>query len=577
VYEKIRRLWKYFRGQKFYIIMAMLCSGIVSATDGAAAYIVKDILDGIFINKDISMLKLIPLLMVGIYLIRFAGRIFQSYFIQYAGYHAVQKVREVLYEKLIYMPMRFYDNNDTGALMTRIINDVTNLQNAIPSALKIFRSGLSVFFLIAVVLYQDPVLGSSIFVAIPIMALIIDKTGRKVKKYSKKRQEKISELGKAIQESLTGISVVKSFAKEEKEEKKFFALNRVALTYRLKQVLVTSLSSPFMETLAGFGAALILFYGGLKVINGETTPGTFFSFLTAFGLMFDPFKKINNDNVAVQTALAAAERIFEIIDTDNEILEKDGVTDCDARGKDITFENVSFAYNKEDGDVLRGINLTVKSGSTVALVGASGAGKSTIASIIPRFYDIKGGSVKIGETDIRDFKLQSLRRNIGIVSQDTFLFNTSIKENIAYGTGEEDMEKIRSAAESAFALQFIEELEDGFDTMAGQRGDRLSGGQKQRVTIARALLSNPPLLILDEATSALDTESERMVQQALTNLMKGRTSIVIAHRLSTILNADMIVVLDKGEIQATGTHAELMKKSDIYARLCELQFTTMGQ
>jgi len=575
--KKIRRLWKYFRGQKFYIIMAMLCSGIVSATDGAAAYIVKDILDGIFINKDISMLKLIPLLMVGIYLIRFAGRIFQSYFIQYAGYHAVQKVREVLYEKLIYMPMRFYDNNDTGALMTRIINDVTNLQNAIPSALKIFRSGLSVFFLIAVVLYQDPVLGSSIFVAIPIMALIIDKTGRKVKKYSKKRQEKISELGKAIQESLTGISVVKSFAKEEKEEKKFFALNRVALTYRLKQVLVTSLSSPFMETLAGFGAALILFYGGLKVINGETTPGTFFSFLTAFGLMFDPFKKINNDNVAVQTALAAAERIFEIIDTDNEILEKDGVTDCDARGKDITFENVSFAYNKEDGDVLRGINLTVKSGSTVALVGASGAGKSTIASIIPRFYDIKGGSVKIGETDIRDFKLQSLRRNIGIVSQDTFLFNTSIKENIAYGTGEEDMEKIRSAAESAFALQFIEELEDGFDTMAGQRGDRLSGGQKQRVTIARALLSNPPLLILDEATSALDTESERMVQQALTNLMKGRTSIVIAHRLSTILNADMIVVLDKGEIQATGTHAELMKKSDIYARLCELQFTTMGQ
>ena len=575
--KKIRRLWKYFRGQKFYIIMAMLCSGIVSATDGAAAYIVKDILDGIFINKDISMLKLIPLLMVGIYLIRFAGRIFQSYFIQYAGYHAVQKVREVLYEKLIYMPMRFYDNNDTGALMTRIINDVTNLQNAIPSALKIFRSGLSVFFLIAVVLYQDPVLGSSIFVAIPIMALIIDKTGRKVKKYSKKRQEKISELGKAIQESLTGISVVKSFAKEEKEEKKFFALNRVALTYRLKQVLVTSLSSPFMETLAGFGAALILFYGGLKVINGETTPGTFFSFLTAFGLMFDPFKKINNDNVAVQTALAAAERIFEIIDTDNEILEKDGVTDCDARGKDITFENVSFAYNKEDGDVLRGINLTVKSGSTVALVGASGAGKSTIASIIPRFYDIKEGSVKIGETDIRDFKLQSLRRNIGIVSQDTFLFNTSIKENIAYGTGEEDMEKIRSAAESAFALQFIEELEDGFDTMAGQRGDRLSGGQKQRVTIARALLSNPPLLILDEATSALDTESERMVQQALTNLMKGRTSIVIAHRLSTILNADMIVVLDKGEIQATGTHAELMKKSDIYARLCELQFTTMGQ
>jgi subfamily B ATP-binding cassette protein MsbA len=460
--------------------------------------------------------------------------------------------------------------------MTRIINDVAMLHNAIPAALKIFRSGLSVFFLIGVVMYQDPVLGSSIFVAIPVMAYIIDKTGRKVKQYSKKRQEKISELGKALQETLTGISVVKSFAKEEKEEKKFFKLNGVALVYRLKQVLVTSLSSPFMESLAGFAAALILFYGGLKVINGETTPGTFFSFLTAFGLMFEPFKNINNDNVTVQSAIAASERIFEIIDTNNDILENDGTIECDARGKDITFENVSFAYNAEDGDVLKGINLTVKSGSTVALVGASGAGKSTIASIIPRFYDIREGSVKIGGTDIRDFKVHSLRRNIGIVSQDTFLFNTSLRENIAYGTGEDDMEKIRAAADSAFALQFIEELEEGFDTLAGQRGDRLSGGQKQRVTIARALLSNPPLLILDEATSALDTESERMVQQALTNLMKGRTSIVIAHRLSTILNADMIVVLENGEIQATGAHDELLKKSEIYARLCELQFTTMG-
>jgi subfamily B ATP-binding cassette protein MsbA len=574
--KNLKRLWKYFRGQKFYIIMAMVCSSIVSATDGAAAYIVKDILDGIFINKDVSMLKLIPLLMIAIYLVRFVGRIFQSYFIQYAGYHAVQQVREALYEKLIYMPMRFYDNNDTGALMTRIINDVAMLHNAIPAALKIFRSGLSVFFLIGVVMYQDPVLGSSIFVAIPVMAYIIDKTGRKVKQYSKKRQEKISELGKALQETLTGISVVKSFANEEKEEKTFFKLNGVALVYRLKQVLVTSLSSPFMESLAGFAAALILFYGGLKVINGETTPGTFFSFLTAFGLMFEPFKNINNDNVTVQSAIAASERIFEIIDTNNDILENDGTIECDAKGKDITFENVSFAYNAEDGDVLKGINLTVKSGSTVALVGASGAGKSTIASIIPRFYDIREGSVKIGSTDIRDFKVHSLRRNIGIVSQDTFLFNTSLRENIAYGTGEDDMEKIRAAADSAFALQFIEELEEGFDTLAGQRGDRLSGGQKQRVTIARALLSNPPLLILDEATSALDTESERMVQQALTNLMKGRTSIVIAHRLSTILNADMIVVLENGEIQATGTHDELLKKSEIYARLCELQFTTTG-
>lgn len=572
--KNIKRLWTYFKDQKMFIVLAILFSAVVSATDGAAAYIVKHILDGIFINKNLDMLKLIPLLLIGLYLVRFIARIFQSYFIQYAGQNAVQKVRTDLYNKLIHMPMRFFDNNDTGALITRIIHDVSNIQNAIPSALKIFRSGLSVIFLIGVVLYQDAILGSTIFIAIPIMALIIDKTGRKVKKYSKKRQEKLGQLGTAIQESITGISVVKSFAREDLEENKFFKKNKETMIYRIKHVFVTSLSSPFMETIAGFAAALILFYGGMKVINGDTTPGTFFSFLTAFGLMFDPFKKINNENAIVQKATAAADRIFDVLDSHNEILENDGTELCDAKDKDITFENVTFSYNDIDGDVLKNINLKVKAGTTVALVGSSGAGKSTIASIIPRFYDIKSGSVKIGDTDLRDFRVHSLRQNIAIVAQDAFLFNTTIRENIAYGTNEQDEDKIRKAAEAAFALSFIEDLEDGFDTFAGQRGDRLSGGQKQRITIARALLANPPILILDEATSALDTESERMVQDALANLKKGRTSIVIAHRLSTILDADMIVVLNKGEIEATGTHSELLKKSTTYARLCELQFST---
>jgi len=574
--KKIKRLWTYFRDHKIFIFLALICSGVVSATDGAAAYIVKDILDEIFINKNETMLRLIPLAMIAIYFVRFTGRILQSYFIQYAGQHAVQKVREALYYKMIHLPMRYYDNNDTGAMMTRIINDVNNLQNAIPDAMKMFRSVLSIFFLIAVVLYQDPILGSTIFIAIPFMALIIDKTGKKIKKYSKIQQQRIGELGTALQESLSGVTVVKSFANEEKEISKFKHLNAKAVQYRIKQIFVVAISSPFMETIAGFAVALIIFYGGLKVINGETTPGTFFSFLTAFGLMFDPFKKINTYNTSVQMAMASSERIFDVLDTHNAILENDGSEECSAVGKDITFTNVSFCYNESDGDVLKDISLRIKAGSTVALVGSSGAGKSTIANIIPRFYDISKGSVKIGDTDLRDFKVHSLRKEIGTVSQEAFLFNTSVRDNIAYGTNEQDIEKIKEVADSAFALKFINELEEGFDTLVGERGDRLSGGQKQRLTIARALLLNPPILILDEATSALDTESERMVQKALTNLMKGRTSIVIAHRLSTILNADMIVVLDKGKIEATGTHTELLEKSKTYAKLCNLQFTTEG-
>lgn len=571
--KNLKRLWKYFRDYKLFIVAALIASAVVSATDGGTAYIVKHVLDGIFIEKNTEMLVIIPMIIAVMYAVRFAARVLQMYLIQYAGQQAVQKVREEMYSKMIRLPMSYFDRNETGAMMARIINDVTSLQNAIPAALKIFRSGLSIFFLIGVVLYQDPKLGSTIFIAIPFMAILINRTGRKVKKYSKKRQERIGHLSTALQETFSGITVVKSFANEDRETSHFRGLNAKEVRYRLKQVVITSISSPLLETIAGFAVAFVIFYGGLKVINGTTTAGTFFSFVTAFGLMFDPFKKINQYNTAMQEANASAERIFTILDSENAILDNDGTLECKAAGKTISFENVSFAYTREDGNVLHDFSLNVVPGTTVAFVGASGAGKSTIAALIPRFYDVSGGCIRIGGTDIRDFKVRSLRQNIGIVSQEAFLFNESISYNISYGTDEQDMEKIRRAADSAYALKFIEELPDGFDTVLGERGDRLSGGQRQRITIARALLMNPPILILDEATSALDTESERIVQKALTNLMKGRTSFVIAHRLSTILNADMIVVLDKGRIESVGTHQELLEKSEIYSRLCNLQFT----
>jgi len=571
--KNFKRVWEYFKENKIFILLAFSASAVVSATDAATAYIVKDILDGIFIAKDESLLKIIPLIIIIMYCIRLAARFMQSYLIQYAGQKAVRRIREELYSKMIRLPMSYFDTSDTGAMMTRIVSDVTNLQNAIPAALKIFRSGLSIFLLIGVVLYQDWKLGSTIFIALPFMVILIDRTGKKVKKYSKKQQERIGKLATALQETFSGVRIVKAFANEDNETSNFCSLNAKEVRYRLKQVLVISLSSPIMETVAGFAVSAIIFYGGMKVISGETTAGTFFSFVAAFGLMFDPFKKINNYNSTLQMANASADRIFSVLDMKNTILDNDGESECEAEGEQISFEDVSFAYNTADRDVLNGFSLSVRPGMTVALVGSSGAGKSTVASLIPRFYDVTKGSIRIGGTDIRNFKVDSLRKNIGTVSQEPFLFNESIAYNIAYGTGERDFKKIRGAAEAAYALEFIEKLPDGFDTVIGERGDRLSGGQKQRITIARALLLNPPILILDEATSALDTESERIVQKALTNLMKGRTSFVIAHRLSTVLNADMIVVIDKGKTEAAGTHQELLKKSELYTRLCQLQFT----
>lgn len=574
--SRFKRIYKYFQPNKKKIIFALLASAFVSATDGATAYIVKHVLDDIFIAKKEDMLRLIPIIIVVMYTFRCAARFIQVHQMQYAAQMAVKKLREELYAKMIYLPMRYYDSNETGTMMARIISDANNMQNAIPAAVKIFRDSLSVFFLIGVVLYQDFKLGSTIFIALPFMLILIKKSGKMIKRYSRKEQEQVGIVSSALQESFTGVKVVKAFASEDREINKFIRLNDQEVHYKLKKLAVSALSSPMMETIAGFAVAGIIFYGGFEVIKGNTTPGTFFSFVTAFGLMFEPFKKIISDNTTVQTALASADRIFELLDEQNEMLDNDGTKICQAEGKEIRFEDVFFKYLTGEDIVLNGVSLDVKPGMTVALVGASGAGKSTIAALIPRFYDVTGGRITIGGTDIREFSVNSLRRNIGIVSQEPFLFNETVKNNISYGVEDADMDRIKSAADNAYATGFINELTDGFDTVIGERGDRLSGGQKQRLTIARALLMNPPILILDEATSALDTESERIVQQALTNLMKGRTSFVIAHRLSTIVNADMIVVLDKGRVAATGKHNELIKSSEIYSNLCRLQFGSGG-
>lgn len=572
--KNYKRIWGYFRDHKIMLALSIFASLMVSATDGALAYILKDILDGIFINKDKSFLTFIPLVLMGIMTVRGASRFTQLYVMRALSMKAIEKIRYQLYEKMIRFPMSYFDSTDTGTMMSRIMNDVKEMQTSIPSFVKVLKEFFSVFFLVGVVFYQDFELGMYGILCVPLMAIVIGKTGKKTKKMARRGQEKMGVLANNLQETLSGIRVVKAFVSEDVEINRFKVSNSAEIKYQIRRILILSISSPFLEVLSGIALATIIYVGGLKVLNGAYSAGTFFSFLAAFMMMMEPFKRINNENSSIQGAMAAADRVFELLDTKNDILDNDGDKDCDAHGKLISLENVSFKYATGAEYVLKNLSLEVESGKSVALVGASGAGKSTFVNLIPRFYDLTDGCIKIGGTDIRDFKVYSLRSNIGIVSQEPFLFNYSIYDNIAYGNPLCTKDQVIEAAKAAYAHDFIMELPEGYDTLIGERGDRLSGGQKQRITIARALLKNPSILILDEATSSLDTESEKIVQKALYNLMKGRTSFVIAHRLSTILDADMIVVMNNGNIESYGKHDELLEKSEIYKKLYNMQFKT---
>lgn len=568
--ENLKRIWQYFKIYKTNLVLSVIFSLLVAGSNGVSAYLIKPALDGIFINKDREKLLIMPILIVLVYLIKGIFRFGQNYLMRKTGQKVIEAIRNDLFDKIISLPMRFFSQNSTGVLMSRVTNDVNAMQSSIPSVVTGVRECFSIIGLAFVVLYQDIYLGSFALFVLPLIVLPILKIGKKIKKYSKKGQGEMGNIASVLQESFSGIQVVKAFAMEAKESMKFKQKNAKFVSYEIRRMIYNEASSPLMELIGALGIALVVYYGGLKVITGESTPGTFFSFIGAIVMMYDPFKRINNSNNIIQAAIGASERIFEIMDAENEILQNNGNIICDARGKDLNFENLCFSYGDED--ILKNINLTISSGTKVALVGPSGAGKSTFIKLIPRFYDVTVGAIKIGDTDLREFDVHSLRRNIGIVSQETFLFNETIKYNIGYGLENVTEDDVVNAAKTAFAHDFIVQLPEGYDTVIGERGVRLSGGQKQRIAIARAILKNPPILILDEATSALDSESEEIVQKALENLMAGRTSIVIAHRLSTVLNSDKIIVLERGTIESVAKHEELLIKSKTYRRLYELQF-----
>ncbi|MDR2161848.1 MAG: ATP-binding cassette domain-containing protein [Desulfovibrio sp.] len=569
----LRRCLTYFRPYLWRIILATLVMILAGMCDAGAAWLVKPALDDIFIQKNAHTLYLIPLAFFCLTLVKATGRLLQNYMMQYCGLRVLEKLREELYGKIIFLPMRFYEDAQVGMLMSRIISDVVAIRGSMPALVMIARQIITLISLLAVVFYQDAWLAFWAVVVLPLAFGPFWYFSRRIRMLSRKNQVKLGEISTLLQEVLSGIRVVKTCGMEEAETRRFDKENKRLLRIALKQSMAGEFSSSAMELVGALGIGLVILFGGLQVIHGESTPGTFFSFVAALIMMYEPIKKMTASNNDIQKALAGAERVFEILDDPGLSVEKSGTLPFAGPFRDLAFENVSFSY--ADGtEALIDCSFSIRAGQRIAIVGPSGAGKTTFVSLIPRFYDPLQGRILLNGLPLAEYSLSSLRKAIALVSQDHFLFNLSVQDNILYGTGEALEEDARRAAKAAFADSFILSLPEGYATLVGERGVKLSGGQRQRLTIARALVKNAPLLILDEATSALDSQSEQVVQQALDNLMRDRTTIIIAHRLSTVINADHILVMDKGRIVGQGKHAELLRESPLYARLYATQFQT---
>lgn len=562
----------FFKSYKIQIFFACLGMLFFAAANGGTAYLIKPALDDIFINKNSTALTFIPIAIVVVFLLQGVGGFAQNCLMAYCSMKVTDALRRQVFDKIIELPVGFFNETPLGKLMSRVFNDIPAVSASLTLILDFFRKILTVIALICVLFSHDWKLALLSCFVFPLALYPIIFIGKKLRRLGHVMLDEVSNITASLQESLSGVMVIKAFATEEREKKNFATYSDKLVQVGLKQTIYAQLSSPFMEFLGSVGAGLIVYYGGMEVISGTKTPGEFFSFLTALFLLYKPLKEIVGLNVSLQAVLVSGERYFEIVNSPAIQIERSGNCTFSAPLKKLEIVNVSFSYPRGDKPALRNISFEVNCGETVALVGKSGAGKTSLINLIPRFYDCNSGSIFLNGKNIQDYTLHSLRTNIGIVSQDAFLFNMSAKENIAYGRPEATMDEIEQAARAAYAHDFICELPDGYDTVLGERGVKLSGGQKQRLTIARAILKNPTLLILDEATSALDSEAERIVQQALNNLISGRTSLVIAHRLSTILNADRIVVMENGEILDIAPHAKLLERCSVYKNLYNIQF-----
>ncbi len=565
------RLLAYLKPHRLRLVLAIVAMLAVSGITALLAYLVKPVLDDVFFAHRVHMLYVLPPLVVLLYLLKGALAYAHQYLMSFIGNDTVTRMRDELFCSLERQSLAFFDSQATGELMSRLTFDVSLLQDSVTRVVtSFFKDSFMVLGLTAVIFYREWRLALLAMVVFPLAVLFIVRFGLILRRISQQNQEANANLYAVLQESITGQRIVKAFVRENYEAERFSRVNYEYFRMRLKWTVVRELNAPVMELLGALGMAAIIFYGGFNVIKGYSTPGTFFSFLAALLMLYAPIRSLSQVHNTIQEGLAAAQRVFGLMDREPEIQDRPEAQVLPPLSRDIAYQGVSFAYDQRP--VLQDVDLNVRKGELVALVGPSGAGKTTLLNLLPRFYEVQQGAILIDGHDLREVTLNSLRSQTGVVTQQTILFNDTVRHNVAYGRLDASEEDIIAALKAAYAYDFVRALPKGLDTVIGEQGVRLSGGERQRLAIARALLKDPPILILDEATSSLDSESEREVQQALDRLIAGRTTLVIAHRLSTVRNADRIVVLADGRIVETGTHASLLKQSGLYRRLYEMQF-----
>lgn len=565
------RLYGYLRPYLWpHFIGAVVCMALYSATAGAVPYLVRALVDDVLTAGNPAALAVMPALIVAVFALRGLLAFGHTYLGEYVGQHIVHDVRRELGAHIQRIPVAYFDRVASGTVTSRVTTDVLLLRQALTEgAAVMIRDFTTVCVLLAVTFYLDWVLALVTFVVFPSVVLPLQRLSRKMRKLSRRGLDTLGDLSALLQETIVGNRVVKAFGMQGYEADRLAAESRRLLGTYLRAARIQAFTSPMTEVMAAVGVAAVLAWGGASVVSGGRTVGGFLAFLSALVLLYEPFKKLVRTNNLFQSGLGAAQRIFDLLDEPGEEGTDAGGGELDGVRDAIRFEGVSFGYRSEP--VLSKVDLTIRAGQVLALVGASGGGKSTIADLIPRFYEVGSGRITIDGRDVREFRLASLRAKIAVVTQFTFLFNDTIRANIAYGRPDLPPERLEQAARAANAHDFIQRLPQGYDTIVGELGVQLSGGERQRIAIARALLKNAPILILDEATSALDAESERAVQDAIERLMKGRTVLVIAHRLTTIRGADRIAVIGEGGIVEQGTHGELMERAGAYRRLYEMQ------